>query len=85
MKRIPKDVLKEMFPKKLKRDLPSEMLYNKLKQRIVSGKLRTGTKLVQNRIVQEFGISRGPVVRAFGRLRKERLIVVKPRTGAFVK
>lgn len=48
--RIPDEVLKEIFPKKLKRILASERVYNELKQMILFGKLRKGKRLFREKI-----------------------------------
>ena len=40
--RIPDEVLKEIFPEKLKRYGASEKAYSHLKQKILSGKLKKG-------------------------------------------
>jgi DNA-binding GntR family transcriptional regulator len=82
--RIPNEVLKEIFPKKLKRSLASEKVYAQLKKMILSGKLKKGQRLLQDGIAQEFNVSKMAVTIAFSRLRKERLLISKRGAGSFV-
>ncbi|MGB9627599.1 MAG: GntR family transcriptional regulator [Thermodesulfobacteriota bacterium] len=83
--KIPEQVLKEIFKKRLKRDYLTGKVYNKLKKMILSGKLKKGDHLVQERIALQFNVSRQTIRSAFQQLRKEKLIVWKHRKGAFVK
>jgi hypothetical protein len=48
--RIPDRVLREIFPKKFNRSLASERIYSHLKQMILSGKVKKGRRLVQEKI-----------------------------------
>ena len=82
--RIPNDVLKEIFPKKLKRSLASEWVYSQLKQMILSGKLKKGQKLMQDAIAQDFNVSETAVSRAFSQLKKDGLVIIKWGLGSFV-
>jgi len=82
--RIPNDVLKEIFPKKLKRSLASEWVYSQLKQMILSGKLKKGQKLMQDAIAQDFNVSETAVSRAFSQLKKDGLVIIKWGIGSFV-
>jgi GntR family transcriptional regulator len=81
---IPAEVLKEIFPKKLKRSLATEQIYTHLKQMILSGKLKKGQKLLQEKIAQDFRVSRVTVAIAFSQLKKDGLIISKRGTGSFV-
>lgn len=81
---IPNEVLKEIFPKKLKRTLASERVYNELKQMILSGKLRKGKRLFREKIAQDFNVSETIVVRAFSRLKKDGLVIIRGGVGSFV-
>lgn len=81
---IPAEVLKEIFPKKLKRSLATEQIYTHLKQMILSGKLKKGQKLLQEKIAQDFRVSRVTVTIAFSQLKKDGLIISKRGTGSFV-
>jgi len=83
--RIPDEVLKEIFPKKLNRYRASETVYAELRQMIISGQLEIGKRLVREDIAQTFSVSEMAVTRAFSQLKKDGLIVSKGRTGSFVK
>jgi len=83
--RIPGEVLKEIFPKRFKRSLASERLYSHLKQMILSGKVKKGQRLVQEKIAQKFNVSRMAVGIAFYQLKKDGLIISKRGVGSFVK
>jgi hypothetical protein len=82
--RIPDTVLKEIFPRKLKRSLSSEQIYLHLKKMIISGKLKKGQKLLQEKTAQCFRVSRVTVAIAFSQLKKYGLIVSKNGVGSFV-
>ena len=82
--RIPDEVLKEIFPKKLKRRGAPEELYTHLKKMILSEKLKKGQKLTYDGIALDFNVSRGIVHNAISRLKKDRLIISKFRKGLFV-
>ena len=82
--RIPKKVLKEIFPKRLNRSLVPEQIYSDLKQMILSGKLRKGQRLLRSEIVESFGVNEGTLSKAFSRLRKDGLIITKGGGGSFV-
>jgi len=82
--RIPDKVLKEIFPKKLKRYGASEKLYSQLKEIIHQGKLRKGESLSYKRIVREFNVSRGIAHRIISQLKKEGFIISKRGVGSFI-
>jgi DNA-binding GntR family transcriptional regulator len=82
--RIPDEVLKEIFPKKMKRSLASERVYSQLKKAILSGKLKKGQRLLQDGIAQDFNVSKMAVTIAFSHLKKDRLIICKSGSGSFV-
>src|SRR5262249_33300835 len=52
-----------------------------LRDRILTGRLRPGTRLDLDEITEEFGTSRTPVREALLELSYEGLVVVSPRTG----
>jgi DNA-binding GntR family transcriptional regulator len=81
---VPKEVLKEIFQRKLKRRDLSDEVYNKLKMMILSGRLKKGERLVQEKLALRFNVSRQTVIFALRRLRKDKLVVVKYKRGAFV-
>ena len=82
--RIPDRLLKEIFPKKLVKGLSAEQIYVRLKKMIISGKLRKGQKLLQEKIAQGFRVSRVTVAIAFSQLKKDGLIVSKNGVGSCV-
>ncbi len=55
-----------------------------LRQRILSGALKPGSRLVEAEIARQLGISRGPVREALATLRGEGLAREEPRRGAYV-
>jgi DNA-binding GntR family transcriptional regulator len=82
--RIPDEVLKEIFPKKIKRSLGSERIYSELKQMILSGKLKKGKRLFREKIAQDFDVSETIVATAFSRLKKDGLVIIRGGVGSFV-
>ncbi len=81
---VPEEVLKEIFQRKLKRRDLSSQVYNKLKKMILSGKLKRGERLVQEKLALRFNVSRQTVIFALRQLKKDKLVVVKYKRGAFV-
>lgn len=55
-----------------------------IRERIVSGELAPGTRLVESRLSQELGVSRMPVREALRTLAVEGVLTVEPRRGASV-
>jgi DNA-binding GntR family transcriptional regulator len=55
---VPEEVLKEIFQRKLKRRDLNSQVYNKLKKMILSGKLKKGERLVQEKLALHFNVSR---------------------------
>jgi DNA-binding GntR family transcriptional regulator len=53
--------------------------------RIVSGELPPGTRLVEERLAQDFGISRPPIRESFRVLEREGLVTISPRRGVRVR
>jgi DNA-binding GntR family transcriptional regulator len=82
--KIPDEILKEIFPKKLDKGPSSEQIYIHLKKMIISGRLKKGQKLVQEEIAQDFRVSRVTAAKAFTRLKKDGLIVSKKGVGSLV-
>jgi DNA-binding GntR family transcriptional regulator len=82
--RIPDEVLKEIFPKRFNKSLATKQIYTHLRQMILSGKLKKGQKVLQEKIAQDFRVSRVTVGIAFSQLKKDRLIISKRGTGSFV-
>jgi DNA-binding GntR family transcriptional regulator len=82
--RIPEAVLKEIFPKKLRRLRYSDHLYAKLKNLILSGKLKKGQKLTQNKLARDLNMDIPSIRPVFQQLKKERLIISRGRRGSIV-
>jgi DNA-binding GntR family transcriptional regulator len=82
--RIPYEVIKEIFSKRVNRSLTSQKIYTHLKQMIISGKLKTGRKLLQEKIAQDFNVSRVTVATAFSQLKKDGLVITKNGIGSFI-
>lgn len=62
----------------------SQELTDILRRRVVRGELTPGTRIAEESIAREFGVSRGPVREALRQLEKDGLIVVEPFRGAIV-
>jgi DNA-binding GntR family transcriptional regulator len=82
--KMSKDMIKEIFPKKLKRVKATEEMYFQLKNRIVSGKLKKGEKLIREAIAANFNVSERIATEVFAQLKKEGLVVVIGNSGSFV-
>lgn len=63
----------------------SEKVYHALKNMILNDDLKSGEKLNQEKLAQELGVSRTPILSAFSKLEKEVLVEIVPRKGTFVK
>ena len=81
---VPEEVLKEIFQRKLKRRDLNGQVYNRLKQMILSGKLKKGERLIQEKLALRFNVSRQTIIFALQQLKRDRLITVKYKKGAFV-
>jgi len=62
----------------------SSEIYERLKTRILSFEIPAGTPLVENSLVEEFGVSRTPVRAALQMLRNEGLVQFRENMGAAV-
>jgi DNA-binding GntR family transcriptional regulator len=56
-----------------------------IQARVLSGEIPTGTRLRQETLASEFGVSRTPVREALRKLQSSGLVVVEPRRGAIVR
>ena len=81
---VPEEVLRTIFQRKLKRRDLSGEVYNNLKKMILSDKLKKGERLVQEKLALYFNVSRQTVIFALRQLKKDKLVVVKHKRGAFV-
>jgi DNA-binding GntR family transcriptional regulator len=61
-----------------------EQVRDRLREDILAGRLEPGTELSEMALAREFGISRGPLREALGRLASEGMVTVTPRRGAVV-
>jgi DNA-binding GntR family transcriptional regulator len=52
---------------------------------IIEGRFAPGERLVENKLQQEFGISRAPIRESFRVLQKSGLVISSPRKGTFVR
>ena len=62
-----------------------QKIYTILKSMIIERKLTPGTKIVQDKIAEELGVSRTPLVNALKKLEHEKLVASIPRKGFFVR
>jgi DNA-binding transcriptional regulator YhcF (GntR family) len=82
--KIPDNVLKSIFQRKLKRRSINEDVYQRIKKMILSGKLTDGQRLIQEEVALHFNVSRQTIRNAFLQLEKDKLIISKLRKGVFV-
>lgn len=62
----------------------TRMVVDRLRDRILSGALAGGERLVEGRLSEELGVSRMPVREALRQLASEGLVTIEPRRGATV-
>lgn len=60
-------------------------VYKTLKTMILGRKLTPGSKIYQEKLAEDLGVSRTPVVNALKKLEQERLITAVPRKGFYVR
>jgi len=61
------------------------LVYKRIKNMILSKELERGTKIIQNELAEELGVSRTPIRRALSQLAKEHLVEVSQRGLAYVR
>jgi len=61
------------------------MAYLSVKQHLLSGELAEGSRLTEEALSSQLGISKSPVREALTRLESEGLVVIESRRGAFVR
>jgi DNA-binding GntR family transcriptional regulator len=64
---------------------PAEQVYLRLRRLIVEGHYPPGSRLVEERLAQELGVSRTPVRQALGRAAAEGLVQIFPNRGAVAR
>lgn len=57
---------------------------NEIRRRIRSGEYKSGYRLTQNAVSQEFGVAHNTARKAFAHLREQGLIYTRIRLGSFV-
>jgi len=62
-----------------------DKLYSILRERILNEYYFAGQKLSENALAKEFDCSRTPIRECFKRLEQDGLIVVKPKSGSYVR
>ena len=62
-----------------------QRVHDHLRDDIISGSLSPGTELHEVALASSFGVSRGPIREALGRLATEGLVTIRPRRGAVVR
>jgi DNA-binding GntR family transcriptional regulator len=62
----------------------SDQVYYYIKRMILSGGIRGGEKIPEEKVAQQFGVSRTPIREALNRLEEYGLIKIKPRSYAVV-
>lgn len=62
----------------------SEQVYGYVKRMILSGAIRGGERIPEEKVAQQFGVSRTPIREALSRLEEYGLIQIKPRSYAEV-
>lgn len=62
-----------------------QKVYETLKSMIIERKLTPGMKILQDKLAQELGVSRTPLVNALKMLEHEKLVAAVPRRGFFVR
>ena len=62
----------------------SDQVFTELKEAIIKGDLAQGSKITEDDIAKQYGISRGPLREAIRRLEGLRLLVRKPHAGTRV-
>ena len=61
-----------------------EIVADEIQERILSGALAPGERLLEDRLADELGVSRNPVREAIRALESTGLVEVRPRRGAYV-
>lgn len=61
-----------------------QLVYNNLRNRIISGELPPGTRLLELELSDEMDVSRAPIREAFNMLEKDGFVKIIPRKGVVV-
>lgn len=65
--------------------IDGEELYKKIQNRILTKEYEPGKKLSENKLAEEFSISRMPVREVFKRLEQDGLLTILPQSGTYVR
>jgi len=68
----------------IQRQSLSDQVYHYIKRLILSGEIRGGERIPEEKVAQQFGVSRTPIREALNRLEEYGLIQIKPRSYAEV-
>ena len=63
----------------------TELAYLQIKRYILEGSFSEGTKLTEDALAAQLGISKSPVREALNRLESDGLVTIEPRRGAYVR
>lgn len=77
--------MKAKIPMRIKYESLADIAYRIIRDKILICELEPGSKIVEEKLAQEMGISRTPLRKALTKLEKEEFIVVVPRKGTYVK
>lgn len=64
---------------------PGQVAYSQIRQAIVEGRYKPGQRLIEQRIAEEFSLSRTPIREALRRLEAEGLVLSEPNRGSIVR
>jgi hypothetical protein len=62
----------------------TKLVTTALRERILSGSIALGERLIEGRLSEELGVSRMPVREALRELAAEGIVTIEPRRGAYV-
>jgi DNA-binding GntR family transcriptional regulator len=63
----------------------TELAYLSVKQHMLNGQLAEGSRLTEEALASQLGISKSPVREALNRLESEGLVIIESRRGAYVR
>jgi DNA-binding GntR family transcriptional regulator len=73
-----------MKPLKIPSNLTA-LAYESIKDHILTGQLNEDTRLTEDSLAKQLGISKSPIREALNRLEAEGLIRIEPRRGAYIR
>lgn len=62
-----------------------QVIYNELRSKILNERYPSGYKLSENVLANEYGCSRTPIREALKRLQSDGFVVIKPKSGTYVR